>query len=440
LAEFHSRITLPDNRSVWHIAAPMILSNISVPLLGMVDTGVTGHLEDASYLGAVAVGSTIFGFLYTGVNFLRMGTTGIAAQQFGANDFDGLRVALGQALIVSLAIAAVLILLQEPIGAAAISLIGPDLAVAGFTDQYFSIRIWSAPATLANFALIGWFIGLQNARVPLAIVLAINITNIVLDLVLVILVGMKVDGVAIASVIAEFTGLAVGLGFVARELRRHSGHWIISKLTTIREYAAFFTVNGNLFIRTMALMFTFTFITAQGARQGGLILAANAILMNLQNLLAFALDGFAHAAEALVGKAVGEKNREALRRSVALALRWSLIVAVGFSAFFWLSGPTLIAILTDLPDIRATTLHYLPWMILSPLVAVWSYLYDGVFVGATLAREMRNIMVISAFVVFVPAWFALQFLGNHGLWLSFMIFLASRGIGMHFYYRKQLSV
>jgi MATE family multidrug resistance protein len=440
LAEFHSRITLPDNRSVWHIAAPMILSNISVPLLGMVDTGVTGHLEDASYLGAVAVGSTIFGFLYTGVNFLRMGTTGIAAQQFGANDFDGLRVALGQALIVSLAIAAVLILLQEPIGAAAISLIGPDLAVAGFTDQYFSIRIWSAPATLANFALIGWFIGLQNARVPLAIVLAINITNIVLDLVLVILVGMKVDGVAIASVIAEFTGLAVGLGFVARELRRHSGHWVISKLTTIREYAAFFTVNGNLFIRTMALMFTFTFITAQGARQGGLILAANAILMNLQNLLAFALDGFAHAAEALVGKAVGEKNREALRRSVALALRWSLIVAVGFSAFFWLSGPTLIAILTDLPDIRATTLHYLPWMILSPLVAVWSYLYDGVFVGATLAREMRNIMVISAFVVFVPAWFALQFLGNHGLWLSFMIFLASRGIGMHFYYRKQLSV
>ena len=416
----------------------MMLSNVSVPLVGMVDTGVTGHLEDASYLGAVAVGSTIFGFLYMGVNFLRMGTTGIAAQRFGAKDFDGLRVALGQALIVALAIATALLLLQVPIGAIAISLIGPDTRVAGFADQYFSIRIWSAPATLANFALIGWFLGLQNARVPLIVVLAINITNIVLDLFLVIVVGMKVDGVAIASVIAEFTGLAVGLGFVARELNRHSGQWITSRLTRLREYTAFFAVNGNLFIRTMALMFTFAFITAQGARQGGPILAANAILMNLQHLLAFALDGFAHAAEALVGKAVGEKNREALKRSVELALRWSLIVAVGFSIFFWLFGPTLIAILTDLPDIRTTTLRYLPWLILSPLVAVWSYLYDGVFVGATLAREMRDIMLISAFVIFVPAWYVLQFLGNNGLWLSFMLFMAGRGIGMHFYYRRRL--
>lgn len=418
----------------------MILSNISVPLVGMVDTGVTGHLEDASYLGAVAVGSTVFGFLYTGMNFLRMGTTGIAAQKFGANDFDGLRVALGQALIVALAIATVLLLLQGPIGAVTIGLIGPDSAVAGFADQYFFIRIWSAPATLANFALIGWFLGLQNARVPLVIVLAINITNIVLDLVLVIVVGMKVDGVAIASVIAEFTGLAVGLGFVIRELNRHGGYWVVSKLTTLREYAAFFAVNGNLFVRTLALMFTLTFITAQGARQGGLILAANAILMNFQNLLAFALDGFAHAVEALVGKAVGEKNREALERSVVLALRWSLIVAVGFSVFFWLVGPTLVAILTDLPDIRTTTLRYLPWLILSPLVAVWSYLYDGVFVGATLAREMRDIMLISAFVIFVPAWYVLQFLGNDGLWLSFMLFLASRGIGMHVYYRRRTIV
>ncbi len=415
----------------------MILSNISVPLLGMVDTGVTGHLENAAYLGAVAVGSTIFGFLYTGVNFLRMGTTGIAAQQFGANDFDGLRVSLGQALIVALTIAAILLVLHVPIGAAAISLIGPDPAVAGFADQYFSIRIWSAPATLANFALLGWFLGLQNARVPLIVVLVINVTNIVLDLVLVVVVGMKVDGVAIASVIAEYTGLAVGLGFVVRELNRHSGHWIISKLTTPREYTAFFGINAHLFVRTMALVFTLTFITAQGARLGGLILAANAILMNFQNLLAFALDGFAHAAEALVGKAVGEKDRAALQRSVVLALRWSLIVAVGFSAFFWLVGPMLVAVLTDLPDIRTTTLRYLPWLIVSPLIAVWSYLYDGVFVGATLAREMRNIMLISAFVIFIPAWYLLQFLGNDGLWLSFMLFLASRGIGMHIYYRRR---
>ena len=238
--------------------------------------------------------------------------------------------------------------------------------------------------------------------------------------------------------VAEVTGLAVALGCVVRELGAHEGHWMISKLTTRRGYGAFFAVNGNLFVRTMALVFTFTFITAQGARLGGLILAANAILMNLQYLLAFALDGFAHAAEALVGKAVGEGNRAALKRSVALALRWSLIVAVGFSIFFALAGTSIIAILTDLSEIRETTVRYLPWLILSPLVAVWSYLYDGVFVGATLAKEMRNIMLISTFVIFLPAWYALQFLGNHGLWLAFMLFMAGRGIGMHYFYRQRL--
>lgn len=417
----------------------MILSNISVPLLGMVDTGVTGHLDNASYLGAVAIGATIFGFLYTGFNFLRMGTTGIAAQKFGAADFDGLRVALGQALIVALSIAILLLLLRHPVGSTAIRLIGPDAVVAELADQYFSIRIWSAPAALANFALIGWFLGLQNARVPLVIVLTTNFVNIVLDLVLVVVVGMKVDGVALASVVAEFSGFIVGMTFVVSELKRRSGNWVVSKLTRLHQYAAFLSVNGNLFIRTMALMFAFAFITAQGARQGGLVLAANAIIMNLQSLIAFALDGFAHAAEALVGKAIGENNKEALKRSVILALRWSLIVAAAFGVFFWTFGPMLIAILTDLAELRGTTARYLPWLVVSPLIAVWSYLYDGVFVGATLAREMRDIMLISTFVVFVPAFFALKFLGNHGLWLSFMIFLGARGLGMHLFYRRRLQ-
>ena len=415
----------------------MILSNISVPLVGMVDTGVAGHLEEAAYLGAVAVGTIIISFLYIGVDFLRMGTTGITAQQFGANDFNGLRITLGQSLIVATVIASILLLFQLPFFAAAINIISPSNSVAVFTDQYFFIRIWSAPAALANFALIGWFIGLQNARIPLIIVLTINITNIILDLVFVLLIGMKVDGIALASVIAEFTGLIVALGFVVRELQKHEGSWLIVKLTTLREYAVFLTLNGNLFVRTIALMFTFAFITAQGARQGELILAANAILMNLQYLLAFALDGFAHAAEALVGKAIGKNNREALRRSVTLALRWSLIVAVGFSIFFALSGSFLISILTNISEIREATERYLPWLDLSPLVAVWAYLYDGVFVGATLAKEMRNIMLISTFMIFVPAWYALQFLGNDGLWLAFIFFMASRALGMHYVYRQQ---
>ncbi len=416
----------------------MIISNVSVPLLGMVDTGVTGHLESAAYLGAVATGSAIFGFIYVSVNFLRMGTTGIAAQRFGARDYDGIRESLGQALIVALAISLLLLLAQAPIGRAALALLGPEAEIKEFAQQYFSIRIWSAPATLGGYALIGWFIGMQNARVPLIIVVVTNAINIALDFWFVFGLGLKVEGIAAASVIAEYCGLFVGFYFVSRELRKFHGRWLLSKLTQINEYRAFVAVNGHLLLRTIALTFTFAFITAQGARQGGLILAANAILMNLQTLLAFALDGLAHAAEALVGKSIGERNRDALIKSVKITLRWSLLVAVGFSIAFYFGGRWLIYLLTDIEAVRNTTLTYLPWLALSPVVSFWSYLYDGVFVGATRAQDMRNVMIFSTIVVFLPAWYGLQFLGNHGLWLAFTIFMASRGIGMHYYYRARV--
>ncbi len=414
----------------------MILSNVSVPLLGMVDTGVTGHLDSPVYLGAVAVGSMIFSFLYTGVNFLRMGTTGIAAQRFGAGDDDGLRLALGQALAVAFGIAALLLLLQLPIGEAAVRLAGgsPDVQKEAIT--YFFVRIWSAPATLANMVLIGWFIGLSNARVPLLIFLTVNVTNIVLDIVFVVLLGMEVRGVALASVIAEFAGLAVGGAFAARELSKRGGHMALSRLASLRDYHAFLAVNTNLFIRTLALMFAIAFVTARGARMGELILAANAIMMNFQNLTAFALDGIAHAAEALVGKAIGARDRHSLETAVRLCLKWSLLFAAVFCGLYALGGPFLIAALTDLDAVRGAALTYLPWMVISPLVSVWSFVYDGVYIGATRSREMRNVMLIATFAVFVPAWWLLQGLGNHGLWLAFLLFLAARGVGMHVGYRR----
>ena len=421
---------------MWRIAAPMILSNVSVPLLGMVDTGVTGHLDSPVYLGAVAIGAMIFSFLYTGMNFLRMGTTGITAQSFGADDNDGLRVSLGQALIVALVIAIALIVLQRPLGSVAMHLLGPDAETKAYAIEYFSIRIWSAPGTLANFALIGWFIGLQNARIPLLIFLTINITNIVLDLTFVLVFGMKVDGVALASVFAEYSGLLVGGAFAISALRKRTGHWPVARLINVSAYKAFFSVNANLFIRTMALIFTLGFVTAQGARLGGLVLAANAVLMNFQHLTSFGLDGLAHAAEAMVGKAIGQKRRDALEASVRLTLKWSLIFSLGFTLVYVVAGQFIIGILTDLPDVREAAIRYLPWMIASPLVSVWCFLYDGVYVGATRAKEMRNIMLVSTLVVFLPAWYLLQPLGNDGLWLAFLIFMASRGIGMHIGYRK----
>ena len=429
---------LPQNKDMWRIAAPMIISNVSVPLLGMVDTGVTGHLDNSVYLAAVAIGAMIFTFIYMGMNFLRMGTTGITAQSFGAGDNDGLRAALGQALIVGLCIALALMLFQEPIGQLALTLLGGDAETQKYASEYFSIRIWSAPGTLANYALIGWFIGLQNARIPLLIFLTINLTNIALDLFFVVVLGMNVDGVALASVIAEYSGFLVGTTFAISILKKRAGHWPLARLTNIAAYKAFFSVNTNIFIRTMALMFTLAFITAQGARLGGQILAANAVLMNFQYLTSFGLDGIAHAAEAMVGKAIGEKRRDALVHSVNLTLKWSVIFALGFTVVYVLAGPLIIAILTDLPDVKETALRYLPWMIASPLISVWCFLYDGVFIGATRARDMRNIMLSSTLFVFLPAWYFLQPLGNHGLWLAFLLFMASRGIGMHLGYRKNV--
>ena len=426
----------PTNRDMWRIAAPMILSNISVPLLGMVDTGVVGHLDSPSYLGAVAIGGTIFTFIYLGMNFLRMGTTGMAAQSFGAGDNDGLRVSLGQALIVSLAIAAAILILQVPIGRGAIALLGGDTETQQHATTYFSIRVWSAPGTLANYALIGWFLGLQNARVPLLIFLTINITNIILDLLFVVVLGMDVDGVALASVIAEYSGLLVGGAFAIDALRSRAGKWPLARLSNLSAYKAFFAVNANLFVRTMALLFAFGFITAQGARLGPTILAANAVLMNFQSLTSLGLDGLAHAAEAMVGKAVGQKDESALQHTVRLTLKWSLIFAAGFTLAFVLTGPLIIRILTDIPEVRSAATTYLPWLVISPLISVWCFLYDGVYVGMTRAREMRNIMLISTFAVFLPVWYFTQSFGNHGLWLAFLVFLASRGIGMHLGYKR----
>ncbi|MDX1507621.1 MAG: MATE family efflux transporter, partial [Woeseiaceae bacterium] len=278
----------------------------------------------------------------------------------------------------------------------------------------------------------------QNARVPMLMFLTINIVNILLDLLFVIVLGMKVEGVALASVIAEYSGFALGLWFASAELRSRTGAWPVHRLVRLKEYTAFFAVNANLFVRTMALMFTIAFVTAQGARMGQVVLAANAVLMNLQNLTAFGLDGIAHAAEALVGKAVGQKRRDALNIAVRLSLKWSLWFALGFSAAYMLGGPALIRLLTDLPDVRAAALTYLPFLVASPLISVWSFLYDGVFVGATRAREMRDIMLFSTLAVFLPAWFLLADYGNYGLWAAFLLFLASRGIGMHVYYRRKV--
>ena len=421
---------------MWRIATPMILSNISIPLVGITDTIITGHLDNPEYIASIAVATTIIGFFIASMNFLRMGTTGITAQYFGAKDQNGLRVILGQTLLIASLISCLVLLLQTHINKIGLALIGSNESVAYYASQYFYIRIWGIPATLINFSLIGWFIGLQNATVPLKMVITTNITNILLSLAFVLIFQMQINGIALASVVAEIIGMIIGFIYVCKELQKFQGKWIYKEIVRLNAYKRFIQININLFLRTIALIFTFAFITAQGARFGGIILGANALLMNLQNLLAYVLDGFAHAAEALVGKAVGKKDTRLFKSAVHICLKWSVYIALIFALIYTLTGKYIISLMTHHQNIRDIAIEYLPWIIISPIVSVWSFLYDGVFVGATRSRDMRNAMLGSLFLVFLPSWYFLQPLENHGLWLAFTLFMFSRGLSMHLLYKR----
>ena len=435
----HDKASPYTARNVWALAAPMILSNITVPLLGIVDTAVMGHLDNPVYVGAVAVGGTIFSFLFIGLNFLRMGTTGLAAQAHGAGDSNEMRAVLAQAIVIALGLSVLLIALQRPIGSVALWLISPDADVLTPALTYVNVRIWAAPAALANFALIGWFIGMQNTRAPLYIMLATNLTNIALSVLFVVGLGYRAGGVALASVIAEFTGLLVGAWLARRELSGFAGQLLKSHLLDPIRLRRIMSVNGNILIRTLSLMFVFGFVTAQGARQGTALLAANAILINFQFFMAYALDGFAHSAEALVGRALGERNIGGLRKAFRYSLYWSAGVAILFAAAYLLAGQQIVALLTNQAELREVTMRYLPWIIVSPLVSFWSFLFDGVFIGATWAREMRNTMLLSTFAVFVPVFFLFRAIGmgNDGLWLAFLVFMAARDVSMGWTFRHK---
>lgn len=414
----------------------MIISGTMVPLLGLVDTAVMGRLDDSRYLAAVAAGAQLFSVLFMTLNFLRMGTTGVTAQAFGAADGAAVRHGLARPALIALVLAALILLLQLPLREAGMLLLGPEAVVAELSRAYFDIRIWSAPAVLVNFVIIGWLLGMQDARGPLAMLVTVNSVNIVLDLVFVLGLGMDVRGVAAATVIAEFVGLALGLWLVRRALAAWPGRWRRAELLERAGYRRLLDINGSLFLRTVALILTFAFVTAQGARMGTLVLAVNALLMNFQLLLSFALDGLAHAAEALVGRAVGARDRAALARVVRRTRNWSLLFALLFALGYAGLGPLLIDTLTVIPEVRETARDYLPWLMALPLISVWSFFYDGVYVGATRTHEMRNVMVGSVLLVFLPAWYLGQGLGNHGLWLAFTLFMTARGLGMHLGFRR----
>lgn len=417
-----------DHGAVWRLAGPMILTNLSIALLGLVDTAVVGHLNQPFYLGAVALAGVIFDFLYWSMGFLRMSTTGLVAQAHGRGDGDRVRAALAQGLLFAGGVGALLLLVQTPLVGAALWFLGGSEEVRHFTRVYFQIAIWSSPAVLWLLVIFGWFVGMQNTRAPLVIAVTVNAVNIVLDLALVFGFGLGVKGVAWASLLSELGGLAMALYLVRDELRFNPGRWRRSLIVEADSLRRMVALNQNIFVRTLCLVFSFAFFTRQGARQGDVILAANAILLNLQSFMALALDGFANALEALVGRAVGAGRRADFIRAVYSAGGWSILFAVAFAVLYGGGGWVIVASLTDLEKVRGAALSYLPWIAVSPLISVWCFTLDGIFIGATRGTEMRNSMLVATFMVFVPAWYLLRGLGNHGLWLAFLIFLAARGL------------
>lgn len=408
----------------------MILSNISTPLLGLVDTAVLGHLDSEQFLAAVALAGLIFSFIFWGFGFLRMGTTGLTALAFGENDRQEINSVVIRAVILALIIACWVLLLHPLIARFSFYLLQSSQGVEHLALQYFEIRIWSTPATLCSYALLGWFLGLQNVRIPLLLVLITNISNISLNLLFVYYFNMQIKGVALASVIAEYLGLTVALILAFRALQKHKTFFSWKQIASFSKIKAMMLINSHIFVRTWCLIFAFAFFTAQSAGMGDVILAANAVLLNFQNFMAYALDGFAHAAEALVGKAVGAKDKLRYKQVVLTAGFWSFLVAALFAIFYLCFGQQIINLLTGLDNVRVQAYDYLPWLIIMPLVSFISYLFDGIFIGAMLTKELRNTMLFSMFGVFLPTWYFTQPMGNQGLWLAMTVFMLARGVSM----------
>ena len=435
---------LPESNREWHtrawrLAGPIILSNMSVPLVGIVDTAVVGHLPDPVYIGAVALGAIIFNVVFWGFGFLRMGTTGLIAQAWGAGDGDEVRAVAARAAVLALLLGFALILLQVPIGSIAFLAVDSGMNLEQHAKSYFDVRIWAAPATLLNYAILGSLIGMQNTRAVLITQLFLNITNVALDLLFVAGMGMGVVGVAIATLIAEYSAAIVGIALVMRHLAGVSGRFGGWGMLSARSMKSMLSTNMNILIRTLCLLLAFFLFTAQSAEFGELTLAANAVLLHLLHVVAYGLDGFAHAAEALVGSAIGARKPGAFRQAARVTSQWALLVSIVYVITYSVLGDVFVALMTDIDEVRRHAATYLPWLVVAPILSVWSYQLDGIFIGATRTAEMRNAMIFSIICYLLFTWLLTEQFGNHGLWAALLLFNVVRALSLLPYYLRMRS-
>ena len=416
-----------SHKRVLGVAAPIVLANATIPILGAVDTAVVGQLGQAAPIGAVGIGAIIITAIYWLFGFLRMGTTGLTAQAIGSGDKSETSALLVRGLIIGLVSGLILIVFQVPLFFGALQLSPASIEVEGMAQQYLHIRVYSAPAAIALFGITGWLIAKEKTRAVLLLQLLLNGVNIILDLLFVLHLGWGVEGVAIATLIAEWLGLIFGL-WLARE-GFNNGYWKnwvqIFDRSRLLKMAK---VNSDIMIRSVLLQIGIVSFLFLGSSFDDATLAANQVLIQFLNFTSYALDGFAFTAEALVGQALGAKNRALFRKSAIMTSQWGVGSAVLMAFVFFVFGDNIIKLMTTAEDVRAVSHTYLPWMILAPLVGVAAWMLDGIFIGATRTTDMRNMMVVSFAVYLIALAVLLPRYGNHGLWASLIVFSIARGV------------
>lgn len=418
----------PTSQRILHIAIPSIISNITVPLLGLIDVTIVGHLGSASYIGAIAVGGMLFNMIYWVFGFLRMGTSGLTAQSYGAHDLKEVTRILLRSTGISLMLALALLILQYPIRLIAFELIDTSAEVQQLATLYFHICIWGAPATLGLYSFSGWFIGMQNSRFPMFIAITQNIVNIVASLLFVFVFGMKVEGVALGTLIAQYAGLFMAYLLWLRYYRPLRKYISRKQLFTHDAMKRLFQVNRDIFLRTLCLVAVTVFFTSTGAAFGDVVLAVNTLLMQLFTLFSYIMDGFAYAGEALTGKYIGAGNRQELQCTIRHLFGWGIALSLAFTLLYGIGGKEFLGLLTNEQSVISASGDYFYWVLAIPLAGFAAFLLDGICIGATSTHIMLKAMVVASGSFFLIYYSLHNVLNNHALWLGFIVYLALRGI------------
>ena len=424
------------DRDILDIAIPSIVSNITVPLLGLVDVTIVGHMGNAAYIAAIAVGSMIFNVIYWIFGFLRMGTSGMTSQAYGRQRLDEAVDLLVRSLAVGVGIGLAFVAGQSVLKWAALELMQPTADIAVFTSTYFDICIWGAPAVLGLYSLTGWYIGMQNTRLPMLVSIFQNVVNIAASLVFVYLFGMKVEGVAFGTLTAQYAGFLAALLSLRKRYREVLVHVSLRALRDAAAMMRFFTVNRDIFLRTLFLVAVNLFFTSAGAKQGAVVLSVNTLLFQLFTLYSYVMDGFAYAGEAIGGKYFGARNQEAFDDTVSRLFRWGLALTLFYTFLYLVAGEPFLRLLTDEPEVVDCSKEYILWAVAIPLAGMGAFYWDGLYIGMTATRGMLSSTFTGAAVFFTVHFSLFPLLGNHALWLALILYLVSRGVVQTLLFRK----